>query len=117
MFQKRQKFRCNQTRNHIVKSTERNKKVSVLKHHCLQWENDNSFLRQKDQSDNFQVFGPFESSIKAFDNIFENYVFLMNTVLLKFPQTFAFCQYTGMPSTLKVWEMGGNVAKLTEHAL
>ena len=30
--------------------------------------------RQNDQSDNFKVFGSFESLIKAFDNIFGNYV-------------------------------------------
>ena len=39
---------------------------------------------QNNQSDNFKVFRAFESSIKAFDKIFGNHVFLMNTALLKF---------------------------------
>ena len=42
-----------------------------------------SLCRQNDQSDIVKVFSSFEPSIKAFDNIFENF-FLMNTVLLKF---------------------------------
>ena len=40
--------------------------------------------RQSDKSDNFKVFSSFESSIKAFDNMFGNDFFLLNTVLLKF---------------------------------
>ena len=43
-----------------------------------------SVCRQNNQSENFKVFCAFESSIKAFDNIFGNNFFLMNTVLLKF---------------------------------
>ena len=39
---------------------------------------------QNDQSDKFKVFSAFELSIKAFDNIFGNNFFHMNTVLLKF---------------------------------
>ena len=40
--------------------------------------------RQNDYSDNFKFFSSFESSIKAFDNIFGNDFCLTNTVLLKF---------------------------------
>ena len=40
--------------------------------------------RQNDQFDNFKVFCAFESSIKAFGNIFRNTVFLMNSFLMKF---------------------------------
>ena len=58
----------------------------------MQWENANAFLRafllqparQNNQSDNFKIFSSFESSIKAFDNIFGNVFSIMNIMLLKF---------------------------------
>ena len=56
--------------------------------------------RQNDQSDNFKVFSAFESSIKIFDNIFGNNVFLMNTVLLKFHFFF----YTQTGSVRNGWK-------------
>ena len=40
--------------------------------------------KQNDFPDIFKVFSSFESSTKAFENIFGNDVFLMNTVLLIF---------------------------------
>ena len=40
--------------------------------------------RKNNQSDTFKIFSAFESSIKAFNNIFGNNVFLMNTVLFEF---------------------------------
>ena len=36
--------------------------------------------RQNNQSDNFKMFSSFESSIKAFDNIFENILSVKNIV-------------------------------------
>ena len=56
--------------------------------------------RQNDYFDNFRVFSSFESSTKAFDNIFGNDFCLPNTLLLNF-LIFAFKP--------EVCEMDGNL--------
>ena len=66
--------------------------------------------RQNDYSDNFKLFSSFESSIKAFDNIFGNDFCLTNTVLLKF---LIVCIQTG--SVRNGWKFA--VVKCTELAL
>ena len=76
-----------------IKSTERNKSQCTKSTIACNGKTAMPFFvqlcSQNNQSDTFKIFSAFKSSIKAFDNIFGNNVFLMNTVLLEF-QTFAF---------------------------
>ena len=65
------------------------------------------FVQLCRQNDNFRVFSSFESSTKAFDNIFGNDFCLMNTVLLNF---LIVCIQTG--SVWNGWKFA--VAKWTE---
>ena len=78
MVQKRQKIHWIQTRNEVY----REEQVSALIA-CNGKTLVHFFVQLCRQSNNFKVFSAFES-IKAFDNIFGNNCFLMNTMLLKF---------------------------------
>ena len=62
-----------------TKSTERNKSQCPKSTTVCNGKTSIHFFvqlcRQNDQSDDFKVFSAFESSIKAFDTIFENMLF------------------------------------------